>query len=257
MGFERRFEIYFRNKSDRPQTLKHRRLTEVAALPAMPGGYILASGGAFVVQPGQAVKAPMTIWNTTPCAMNLWWTEEITEKQYLALAAMDQDVRPEVDTRSWWRFDGRRVRIDDVREKRVYFTDEAGVQSWTSRARWEEEAVEEQPAASGQPSATELELQKHLADCAEEYSDYVSAIDEALGKPRDLVEGNRLAQHLAAIQKLKEASSFAKASDSAEATSDKSEDEADPTSLTEGELRRAGEGFADPDEEEESVVGSQ
>jgi len=249
--FERRFEIYFRNKSDRPQTLKHRRLVEVAALPAMPGGYVLATGGAFIVQPGQAVKAPMTIWNTTPCAMNLWWTEEIREKDYLALAAMDQDATPEVDTRSWWRFDGRRVRIDDVREKRVYFTDEVGVQSWTSRARWEEAAVEEVQSVVGSgQSAVEEELRNQLADAAEKHSVYLTAIDEALGKPRDPVEGNRLAQHLAAIQKLQSASSFAKASDSAEATSDKSEDKADPTSLSEGELRRAGEGFADPDEGE-------
>jgi hypothetical protein len=159
----RRTEIWFKNASDQAQVLKHRLLEKMAAVPVIPGGFVRVVNGAITLQPGQAAKAPMALWNTTPCAMNLGWTQEISQEEF------DSMIDAETTT----------VSVADY------------------------DAVKEQLAeATAKAAESQTALEDLLAESAEKHCDYTDAIDKALGSPRDLVEGDLLAQHLAAIKQL-------------------------------------------------------
>lgn len=164
------------NNSDEPQKYKHPKLAQVSILPAIPGGFIPVSAMQFEVQPGQAVTVPMVVYNTTPSMWRQPWVSEISEEEWLERAAIDTDSSREVDTRPWWMFRGKRVRIDKAAKKQIRFTDEAGKSSWTSRAKWEAFAEQEEtPAAE-----VIANLQGMLAEAAEKQEEVLGEIYAAL-----------------------------------------------------------------------------
>jgi hypothetical protein len=134
-------DIYVKNKSGVPQSFRHLALRGVLVLPCAPGGYINVNQATFTVEPDQAVRVPVAVWNTTPALCRKEWTEKITEHEFLALSSIGNALIPG-DDRPWFLYSDRKVRVDKVTEKRVYFTDEAGVEGWADTEKWEAHAAE-------------------------------------------------------------------------------------------------------------------
>jgi hypothetical protein len=122
-----------KNKTDQRQKLSHDGLDDLCVVPVAPGGFVVVVDSSVMIEPGQCFRIPKEIFARGRAAYRLSWTEEITEEEFMV--ALEEEKRP------WYVYDGRRVRIERVTEKRVNFTDEDGKAGWADKAAWEASAV--------------------------------------------------------------------------------------------------------------------
>ena len=92
----RRTTIYARNKSDKTQPLTHPLLKNMVALSVAPSVWVPVTNGTAQVPAGAIFFIPMAMWNQSPCAMNLQWTEESSEEAFWAAMAGEVTSNEEV-----------------------------------------------------------------------------------------------------------------------------------------------------------------
>lgn len=97
--------IYVRNKTDKPQIIRHPKLKEIDVIPVFPGGYTTVVNAQATIEPGQLFRVPISIWSTQISLYRATWVERITEEEYRAAVAgtgsepdgTDAEAEPEAE----------------------------------------------------------------------------------------------------------------------------------------------------------------
>jgi hypothetical protein len=94
--------IYVRNKTDKPQIIRHPKLKEIDVIPVFPGGYTTVVNAQATIEPGQFFRVPISVWSSQMSLYRASWVERITEEEYRAAIAgigneTDAEAEPEAE----------------------------------------------------------------------------------------------------------------------------------------------------------------